>query len=87
MSCQYITYAINHLGLLFIKLSVSVRYSKGKTTFIIGIGYNKIFLLDLFGLYKGMETKKYGSNSLMGQVGPYGKHRLKLAIKPSEKWP
>ena len=87
MSCLYITYASNHLGLLFIKLSVSVKNSKGKTKFFIGIGYNRTFLLDLFGLYKGMETKKYGSNSLMGQVGPYGKHRLKLAIKPSEKWP
>ena len=58
MSCAYMTYAINHLGLLFIKLSVSVKNSKGKTTFFIGIANSLTIQLDLFGLYKGMETKK-----------------------------
>ena len=51
-------YAINHLGLLFIKLSVSVKNSKGKTKFFIGIANSLTIQLDLIGLYKGMETKK-----------------------------
>ena len=57
MSCLYITYASNHLGLLFIKLSVSVKNSKGKTKFFIGIANSLTIQLDLFGLYKGMEIK------------------------------
>ena len=57
MSCLYITYASNHLGLLFIKLSVSVNNSKGKTKFFIGIANSLTIQLDLFGLYKGMEIK------------------------------